>query len=266
MAASNSENSGSGKKNFYNFSYGKLTTKQREIPAGFEEIKETDLKSKMDKVEQVDLRNKYINKGSGERPYSVFYDNITGVITGFEVSQTDKGKNLVIEILDNDGDTSLLQCKLYGKYTENLLSRLVSVKPTDSIYFYPYAIPSTSKDEATGKEFSFYNQGVSITVAGKKIPSAYNKDNDYKVNGKELPKTERIANAEGELVTSRVNRVNFLYAEFSEIFKNLVPVADIPKSAIPTASPAEAFEPAPKGKVEMKEPVADAPGFQQLPF
>ena len=95
MAASNAENTGSGRKNYYNFSYGKLSSKQKEIPAGFEEIKETDLKSKMDKVEAIDLRSKYVNKGTGERPYTVFNDNITGKITSFDKVKTDKGTNLV---------------------------------------------------------------------------------------------------------------------------------------------------------------------------
>ena len=53
-------------KNYYNFSYGKLSSKQKEIPNGFEEIKETDLKSKMDKVELIDLRNKNISGKDAE--------------------------------------------------------------------------------------------------------------------------------------------------------------------------------------------------------
>lgn len=224
MAASNSESSGSGKRNFYNFSYGKLSSKQKEIPTNFEEIKETDLKSKMDKVEQIDLRNKYVNKGTGERPYTVFNDSITGTVTSFNKVKTDKGTNFVLEIVDTDGDNSTLQCKFYGKYTENLLSRLVQVNPTDSIYFFPYAIPSTSKDDQ-GNEFSFYNQGVSVQVNKNKIGLKYNKENNYTVNGKALPPTERVQNAEGEMVTSRVKRVDFLYAEFSEKFANLTPPA-----------------------------------------
>ena len=243
MAASNAENTGSGRKNYYNFSYGKLSSKQKEIPAGFEEIKETDLKSKMDKVEAIDLRSKYVNKGTGERPYTVFNDNITGKITSFDKVKTDKGTNFVLEIIDTDGDVSTLQCKYYGKYTENLLGRLLLTSPNDSVYFFPYAIPSDSKDDQ-GNEFKFYNQGVSIQVGGKKIGQKYNKDNNYTVDGKELPKTERVQNAEGEMVTSRVKRVDFLYQEFSAIFNNITPSAPTPTNAVPTASPAEAFQPA----------------------
>jgi len=253
MAASNSESAGSGKKNYYNFSYGKLSSKQKDIPAGFEEIKETDLKSKMDKVEQIDLRNKYVNKGTGERPYTVFNDSITGVVTSFDKVKTDKGTNFVLEIVDTDGDNSTLQCKFYGKYTENLLSRLVQVNPSDSIYFFPYAIPSNSKDDQ-GNEFSFYNQGVSVQVNKNKIGSKYNKENNYTVNGKLLPATERVQNAEGEMVTSRVKRVDFLYAEFSEKFSNLTPPA---KTEISKAIPAEAFEPATNVKED---------DYQDLPF
>ncbi len=252
MAASNVENTGNGRKNYYNFSYGKLSSKQKEIPQGFEEIKETDLKSKMDKVEQIDLRNKYVNKGTGERPYTVFNDNITGVIVGFDKVKTDKGTNFVLEVIDADGDNSTLQCKFYGKYTENLLGRLVLAKPTDSIYFFPYAIPSTSKDDS-GKEFSFYNQGVSIQVDGKKIGQKYNKDNKYTVDGKALPLTERVQNAEGEMVTSRVKRVDFLYNEFSTIFANLTNPAPQPKEEAPKLPPqtvAQAFPPAEKLKEE----------------
>jgi len=255
MAASNAENTGSGRKNYYNFSYGKLSSKQKEIPAGFEEIKETDLKSKMDKVEQIDLRNKYVNKGTGERPYTVFNDSITGNIVGFDKVKTDKGTNFVLEIIDTDGDASTLQCKYYGKYTENLLGRLILTKPSDSVYFFPYAIPSESKDDQ-GKDFKFYNQGVSIQVGGKKIGQKYNKDNNYTVNGKELPKTERVQNAEGEMVTSRVRRVDFLYEEFSAIFNN-----------IPTQTPAPKPQEAPvKGKVELTEPIGKENEPDSLPF
>lgn len=249
MAASNAENTGNGRKNYYNFSYGKLSSKQKEIPNGFEEIKETDLKSKMDKVEQIDLRNKYVNKGTGERPYTVFNDNITGVVVGFDKVKTDKGTNFVLEIVDTDGDTSTLQCKYYGKYTENLLNRLVSVSPKDSVYFFPYAIPSESKDDK-GKDFKFYNQGVSIQINGKKVLPKYNKDNNYTVNGVILPLTERVQNAEGEMVTSRVKRVDFLYEEFSKVFSNLVTPEPIQKKQAPTATSREAFEPAASFKEE----------------
>lgn len=235
MAASNSESTGSGRKNYYNFSYGKLSSKQKEIPTGFEEIKETDLKSKMDKVEAIDLRNKFVNKGTGERPYTVFNDNITGNIISFDKVKTDKGTNFVLEIIDTDGDASTLQCKFYGKYTENLLGRLLLTKPSDSVYFFPYAIPSDAKDEQ-GKEFKFYNQGVSIQVGGKKVGQKYSKDNDYKVGGVELPKTERLQNAEGEMVTSRVKRVDFLYNEFITLFSNLEttpPKTEVHKNSTP---------------------------------
>ena len=260
MAASNAENTGNGKKNYYNFSYGKLSSKQKEIPNGFEEIKETDLKSKMDKVEQIDLRNKYVNKGTGERPYTVFNDNITGVVVGFDKVKTDKGTNFVLEIVDTDGDSSTLQCKYYGKYTENLLGRLIAVNSQDSIYFFPYAIPSESKDDQ-GKEFKFYNQGVSIQVGGKKILPKYNKDNNYTVNGAILPLTERVQNAEGEMVTSRVKRVDFLYEEFSKVFANLsAPTGEAPKAEtkLPPQTAQQAFEVAPV--------IADNPAYNDLPF
>jgi hypothetical protein len=249
MAASNSENTGSGRKNYYNFSYGKLSSKQKEIPNGFDEIKETDLKSKMDKVEQIDLRNKFINKGTGERPYVVFNDNITGTIQTFEQVKGDKGTNFVLGIVDTDGDTSNLQCKLYGKYTENLLNRLVLTSPNDSVYFFPYAIPAEMKDDQ-GKDFKFYNQGVSVQVSGKKILPKYNKDNNYTINGITLPPTERVENAEGEMVTSRVKRINFLWAEFISKFGNIAPV-----SATKTenkATPTMAFEPAENVKKEVE--------------
>lgn len=256
MAASNAENTGSGRKNYYNFSYGKLSSKQKEIPTGFEEIKETDLKSKMDKVEAIDLRSKYVNKGTGERPYTVFNDNITGTIVGFDKVKTDKGTNFVLEITDTDGDASTLQCKYYGKYTENLLGRLILTKPNDSVYFFPYAIPSDSKDDQ-GKDFKFYNQGVSIQVGGKKIGQKYNKDNNYTVDGKELPKTERVQNAEGEMVTSRVKRVDFLYQEFSAIFNNL---------SAPTPQASKPVENTYKGKAELSQPVGKENEPDDLPF
>ena len=174
----------------------------------------------MEKVEQIDLRNKFVNKGTGERPYTIFNDNITGVITGFSKVQTTKGINFSLEIKDSDGDNSTLQCKFYGKYTENLLGRLVLTKPNDNIYFFPYAIPSTSKDDA-GRDFKFYNQGVSIQLKGQKLNQKYNKDNNYTVDGLSMPPTERIQDQEGKMATSRVKRINFLFDEFSKIYANL---------------------------------------------
>lgn len=258
MAATNSENATSGRKNYYNFSYGKLSSKQKEIPNGFEEIKEIDLKSKIDKTEQIDLRNKYINKGTGERPYVVFNDNITGVIQSFEQVKGDKGINLVLSIIDNDGDLSHLQCKYYSKYTENLLNRLILTSPNDSVYFFPYAIPADMKDE-NGKELKFYNQGVSVQVNSKKILPKYNKDNNYTVGGAELPKTERVENAEGETVTSRVKRVNFLWNEFSNKFSNIQLIT-------PTPQTLKLVENSFKGKIEMTSHIPDSEEFDKLPF
>ena len=70
--AANTGSTNSGRRNYYNVSYGKISTKMKEAPQDFTEIAEADLKAKVQNVEQVDLRKKYViavyesmNKGSG---------------------------------------------------------------------------------------------------------------------------------------------------------------------------------------------------------
>ena len=198
-----------GKRNYYNVSYGKISTKEREVPEGFTEIAEADLKSKTQAVEQVDLRKKYVNKATGERPYSVFYDSLTGVIQSQEKVENDNGVSLNLSILDKDGEDSILQVKFYSKYTENLLNRLLNTNANQEFVFFPYQIPSEAEIDGVNKKF--YNQGVSLKANGVKI------DSKYKADNKDLPPTEQIK-VQGKPQTSRDKRLDFLYAEFSNHF------------------------------------------------
>ena len=205
--AANSSSTNSGRKNYYNVSYGKISTKMKSIPENYLEIAEVDLKSKVQNVEQVDLRSKYVNKGTGDYPYNVFFDSLTGIIQSQEKYENDNGINLNLTILDSDGDTSILQVKFYSKYAENLLNRLLNTDTTKEFTFFPYAIPAEA--EINGANKKFYNQGISVKTGGEKVEVKYKADN------KDLPPTERV---QGKPTTSRDKRLDFLYAEFASKF------------------------------------------------
>lgn len=252
--AANTGSTNNGRRNYYNVSYGKISTKMKEVPQDFTEIAEADLKAKVQNVEQVDLRKKYVDKGTGDYPYNVFFDSITGVIQAQEKHENDNGTNLNLTILDTDGDTSILQVKFYSKYAENLLNRLLNTDTTKELTFFPYAIPAEAEIE--GNKRKFYNQGVSLKADGSKIEPKFNKDNDYKVDGKVLPETSQVK-VSGKMTTSRDARLDFLYEQFVNHFQPggvaEMPKQEVPKNSVPTATPSEAFE-APKPQAETKLP------------
>lgn len=241
MAANQNTGSGTGRKNYYSISYGKLSTKVKDIPQGATELVEADLKAKIQNVEQIDLRNKYVDKAKGDYPYQVFFDSITGTISAQEKVENDHGVFLNLTVEDKDGDTSILQMNFYSKYAENLLNRLINVEQGSEYTFFPYAIPNTQEIEGQNK--SFYTQGVSIRVNGEKITPKY--DNE----SKELPKTEQVK-VKGKTTTSRDNRVDFLYEKFTSTFK----AGEITSTSAPA-----------KKADETKSFVVDAPD-NDLPF
>ena len=238
--AANTGSTNNGKRNYYNVSYGKISTKQKEVPQDFTEIVESDLKSKVQAVEQVDLRKKYVNKAIGDYPFTVFYDSLTGVIQSQEKHENDNGTNLNLTILDTDGDTSILQVKFYSKYTENLLNRLLNVDTTKEFTFMPYAIPN--EFEINGKKIKAYTQGVSVKTDGEKVEPKFNKDNNYTVGDLSLPETEQIK-VQGKETTSRDKRLDFLYEQFTKHFQ---PSTETPQpkveSSLPLQSPSQAFQ------------------------
>lgn len=255
--AANTGSDSTGRKNYYGVAYGKLSTSVKDIPDGYSEITEADLKSKTKAVEQIDLRKKYLNKGKGDYPYKVFYDSLTGVILEQEKFQNDNGTNLNLTVLDKDGDTSIIQVKFYSKYNENLLNRLLNADTTKEFTFFPYAIANTA--EIKGKNISFYTQGISIKVAGTKIePKFLDKSKDA---NSPLPNTEQVK-VQGKETTSRDNRLDFLYEEFVKHFK---PSTATPAqksetksaNALPPISPSEAFAPA--GKLVTEKEIDELP-------
>jgi hypothetical protein len=255
--AANTGSESTGRKNYYGVAYGKLSTKVKDIPEGYSEITEADLKSKTQAVEQIDLRKKYINKGKGDYPYQVFYDSITGVILEQEKFENDNGTSLNLTVLDKDGDTSIIQVKFYSKYNENLLNRLLNSDTTKEFTFFPYAISNTA-DFGDGNK-SFYTQGVSLKVAGTKIEPKYaDKSKDAK---SPLPSTEQVK-VQGKMSTSRDNRLDFLYEEFLKHFK---PSTESPQpkvetkgaNVLPPQTAAQAFPPA--GKLTTEKEIDDLP-------
>lgn len=254
--AANTGSSSNSKRNYYNVSYGKISTKQKEVPQDFTEIAEADLKSKVQAVEQVDLRKKYVNKATGDYPFTVFYDSLTGVIQSQEKHENDNGTNLNLTVLDSDGDTSILQVKFYSKYAENLLNRLLNVDTTKEFTFMPYAIPN--EFEINGKKIKAYTQGISLKTSEGKVEPRFKNDDP------KLPPTEQIK-VQGKETTSRDKRLDFLYTQFVNHFQ---PSTEVPapqpkteaqvQNAVSPQTPAQAFPTAGELKTE-----AD---FQPLPF
>lgn len=203
MAATNY--SGNGRRNFYNVSYGKLSTRTKEVGEDLTEIKEDELKSLTKKVENIDLRGRYQVK-TGDYPYSVYYDTIEGTIQDIRREEYTGGISLHVDLLDSDEELSTVQIKFYSKYTENLLNRLINVANLgNNLTFTPYAIPA--EFEIEGKTVKVYNQGVSVREDGVKV------ENKYRAGDEKLPPTEQIQTAEGKSQTSRVKRINFLFDE-----------------------------------------------------
>lgn len=236
--SANTQDTGTGRKNYYSVSYGKLSIRLKTPPEGFSEIAEATLKANVQEFVQQDLRKKYVDKGTGDYPYNCFYDSLTGVILNQEKFENDNGTNLNLTILDIDGDTSILQVKFYSKYAENLLNRLLNVDTTKEFTFFPYAIINSAEIE--GKNKTFYTQGVSLKLDGTKI------EPKYKADDKALPATEQVK-VQGKMQTSRDARLDFLYSEFTKHFSpsNSQPVQKSePSKSIPTVSAKEAFAPA----------------------
>lgn len=212
MAAKN--NGGNGRRNFYSISYGKLSTRVKELPEGLEKIEEEDLKASTQKVENIDLRNKYVEK-TGDFPYVVFYDSIEGQILSINKNEFDQGISLQLELLDSDDETSTVQVRFYSKYTENILNRLAGIeKASSTLLLTPYAIPSEF-ETPDKKVVKLYNQGVSVKVEGTKLEVAYKGDSNV------LPKTVQFKNAQGKTETSRVDRIDFLFNEVMKKFANV---------------------------------------------
>lgn len=246
---------GNGRKNYYGVSYGKLSTRVKEIPEDYSEIAEADLKSKTQAVEQLDLRKKYINKAKGDYPYVIFYDNLVGNIVSQEKTENDNGTNLNLTIIDKDGDESILQLNFYSKYSENLLNRLINTDSSKQITFFPYSIPNSAEIDGTTK--TFYTSGVSIRVDGNKIePKLKDKRTDPKST---LPDTAQVKVA-GKMTTSRDERIDYLYSEFLKVFRGSSVQQNRPptlSNGISVGTPEMAFEPATNAQKE---------DFQDLPF
>jgi hypothetical protein len=229
MAANNSSLGSSGSKNFYNVAYGALWGSSKEPESGYAEIDASDLKARTKNGESVDVRSKFIDKGTGLYAYKNSYQNITGKINSLDIDVTDNGKNLVLDLTDADGETSLVQIKLYSKYSENILNRLCTLSSFDKVYLAPYAIPNEFEIEENGrkKKIKNFNQGFSVKVNNVKIDMKYKHDNV------DLPKTERIEDGDGNLSTSRVKRINFLLAEANSRFNKELPTAELVGSEPP---------------------------------
>lgn len=194
MGAKN--NSTGGNKNFYGIAFGYLSTKVKDLPIEKEETTTATLKAKMQKFENLDLRNAYVKK-DGEFPYQVFYQSITGEILSIDRETVEGiGILLKINILDEDLENSSISVKFYSKYTENFLNRLINLTG-NNVTISPYSIPS----EWEGKRY--YNQGVVIYEGVEKVVPS--------LKGEELLPTEQITKEDGTTGYSRVKRIDDLW-------------------------------------------------------
>jgi len=245
--AATSQQSGTGRMNYYKIAYGNFSTKVKEAPEGYTVISEAELKSKTQAVENIDLRNRYVQK-EGDFPIQQFYSSIKGTIVSVEKDQYDKGTSLKVTITDTDDETSVLTTKFYGKTGADFMNRLLALQGKSNIDFTPYQIPTES--EIDGSNIKYYNMGVSLKENGQKIKGSFNRDNG-------LPQSERVQNSEGQMVTSRVNMVNFLWSKVESKYGTAVPVQEA--ATTPSTTPAQDTAPA-------QAQATTAPIKTKLPF
>lgn len=234
MAANNGGSDSTGRKNYYNISYGMLSTNAKEAPEGYEAISITDIKSRRSKNENVDLRRKFYDTENGkDYPLRIFYTDITGIIESVEKDVYDKGISLKVTLHDKDGDESILQTDFYGKVCADFLNRLLSVNPANEINFRPYSIPASA--EINGRTIEYYNSGVSMKDAGVKTERFLKGENSG------LPRTVQITNAKGEQETSRVEQINFLWEKVAAKFSIGSTTQEVaPSAKEPAKEPAKA--------------------------
>lgn len=214
MAANNGGSDSTGRKNYYNISYGMLSTNAKDAPDGYEEISLADIKSRRQKNENVDLRRRYYDTKNGkDYPLRVFYTDIDGIIESVEKNNYDKGVSLKVVLHDEDGDESILQTDFYGKVCADFLNRLLNVNPEHQLSFRPYSIPASA--EINGSTINYYNSGVSIKDNGVKTERNFTGENSG------LPKTEQVTNAKGMQETSRVEQINFLWEKVEDKFASI---------------------------------------------
>lgn len=223
MAANNGGSDSTGRKNYYNISYGMLSTNAKTAPEGYEKMALADIKSRRTKNENVDLRRKYYDTENGkDYPLRVFYTDIDGIIESVEKDEYDQGVSLKVTLHDEDGDESILQTDFYGKVCADFLNRLLNVNPEHQLNFRPYSIPSSA--EINGNTVNFYNSGVSIKDNGVKTERAFKRDNG-------LPDSEQVKNSKGKDETSRVKQIDFLWEKVQAKF------ADVNADSGSTAKP-----------------------------
>ena len=234
MAANNGGSNSTGKKFYYNVSFGMLMANAKEAPEGYTSTTLAEIKSKRSKNENVDLREKFYDSGNGkEYPLRVFYTDIDGIIESIEKDKYEKGTSLKITLHDGDGDESIIQTDFYGKVSADILNRLTNTPLQTELNFRPYSIPSKFTPDG-GTEITYYNAGISVKNEGVKIERSFNKDNG-------LPATEQILDVKGENQTSRVAQINFLWEKVEAKYKNMAETPTAPEAGSPveTSDPKE---------------------------
>tara|TARA_R110000868_G_scaffold74337_5_gene214941 strand:+ start:8386 stop:9168 length:783 start_codon:yes stop_codon:yes gene_type:complete len=260
MAANNGGSDSTGKKFYYNISYGMLCANGKEAPEGYEKMSLSDIKARRTKNENVDLRNKYYDTENGkDYPLRIFYTDISGLIESVEKDKFDRGTSLKVTLHDADGDESVINTDFYGKICANFLNRLLNVNQANELNFRPYSIPT--EWDINGEKIKGYNAGISIKDAGIKTEMAFKRENG-------LPDTEQVVNAKGESETSRVAQIEFLWARVQTKFAQAQsPGPAQAAQAAPQQANPQAAAPAPQApvaKAAFQAPVAKP--VDDLPF
>lgn len=251
MAANSGGSDSTGRKYYYGIVYGMLATNAKEAPEGYKEVELSEIKSKRAKKEKFDLRNTYYDNDNGkDYPLRVFYTDIDGFIESVQKVKTPRGYSLEVTLHDSDGDESILTTDFYGKVATDFLNRLINVDYNNQLNFRPYSVLSEFAAE-DGQIIKFYNTGVTIKDGDNKIGRFFTKDNN---NLDQLPKAERIQNAQGEEETSRVKQINFLWSKVEPKF------AELNANSGNVAAKEQPATPAPEPQAEEQgQPVATAP-------
>lgn len=196
-----------GTQNYYGIAYGYLSTKTKSLLNREIEITEAELKSKMQNIEQLDLRKVYVKK---DDKFTIFYPSIEGIIKDVRIETNEHGTFLLIELLDKDLETSIVNTKLHNKYATNFLNRFLNIQDLDSkIRIAPYSMPSAHRE--TGKRF--YNSGVALYENGEKVSVLFEYDG--------LPKKEEVK-IKGATTYDNTKQVDFLIEKFKAHYENLL--------------------------------------------
>lgn len=195
-----------GNIGYYGVAYGKITKRVQEVPEGYKEVSEAELKSAAIEFQKLPVKNTYVSKGNEKYPYQIFLESLTGDLAGIDRVETDNGVKMKVTLTSGEGDTlkkGEIGVDFYSKYTEFLLNSLCALSNKQGVTLRPFQFKS--EQLYNGKQY--YITGISVYeyLEDKPLKKPYEND--------DLPPVEEMVDNKGKKVISRVNRIDFLYEQ-----------------------------------------------------